>query len=55
MFFRQAGIPVYGVAGIMVDVTDIRAHGRDERIRVQSFFEGLAFQEALMRAYTGDK
>ena len=55
LFFRQAGIPVYGVAGIMVDVTDIRAHGRDERIRVQSFFEGLAFQEALMRAYTGDK
>ena len=52
LFFRQAGIPVYGVAGIMVDVNDVRAHGRDERIRVQSFLEGLEFQERLMRAYT---
>jgi acetylornithine deacetylase/succinyl-diaminopimelate desuccinylase-like protein len=54
LFFRQAGIPVYGVSGIMVDVNDIRAHGRDERIQVRSFLEGLQFQEALIRAYSKD-
>ena len=53
LYFRQAGIPVYGVSGIMVDVNDIRAHGRDERIRKQSFLEGLEFQERLMKAYAG--
>ncbi len=49
--FRRGGIPVYGTSGIMADVNDYRAHGRDERIRVQSFLEGLAYQEALLRAY----
>ncbi len=53
LFLRRAGIPVYGVSGIMVDVNDIRAHGRDERIRVKSFLEGLEFAERLMRAYSG--
>lgn len=54
LFFRKAGIPVYGVSGIMVDVNDNRTHGRDERIRVSSFLEGLEFQERLLRAYTQD-
>jgi len=53
LFFRQAGIPVYGTSGIMVDVNDVRAHGRDERIRIQSFLEGLEYSERLMRAYSG--
>ena len=53
LYFRKAGIPVYGVSGIMVDVGDVRAHGRDERIRVASFLEGLAFQERLLKAFTG--
>ena len=44
--FRQLGIPAYGVSGIMGDPEDIRAHGRDERMRIKSFFEG---QEFLMR------
>jgi len=52
LYFRQVGIPVYGTSGIMVDVSDVRAHGRDERIRIQSFLEGLEYQERLMRAYT---
>ena len=54
LYFRRAGIPVYGVSGIMMDENDIRAHGRDERIRKSSFLEGLEFQERLMRAYAGD-
>jgi len=33
----------YGVQGIFFDRDDIRFHGRDERLRVQSFYEGQAF------------
>ena len=54
LYFRKKGIPVYGVSGIMVDVNDYRAHGRDERILVSSFLEGLEFQDRLVRAYSSD-
>src|SRR5215469_12834699 len=37
---RAAGLPTYGVAGIAVDRDDVRAHGRDERLRVASFYRG---------------
>jgi acetylornithine deacetylase/succinyl-diaminopimelate desuccinylase-like protein len=44
--FRAAGIPAYGVSGIMTDPEDIRSHGRDERMRIKSLYDG---QEFLMR------
>ncbi len=40
---RNAGIPTYGVSGIFGDITDVRAHGKDERIGVKSFYEGQEF------------
>jgi acetylornithine deacetylase/succinyl-diaminopimelate desuccinylase-like protein len=46
---RAAGIPTYGVQGFFFDRDDIRFHGRDERIRVQSFFEGHAFLYDLVK------
>ena len=54
LFFRNQGIPVYGVSGIFSDLDDVRAHGRDERILVESFYAGLEFAERLMRAYSSD-
>ncbi len=48
--FRQAGIPVYGVSGVFIEVNDYRAHGQDERIEVQAFYEGVEFMYRLMRA-----
>ena len=30
-----AGIPSYGVSGIALDQDDVRAHGKDERVRVR--------------------
>jgi acetylornithine deacetylase/succinyl-diaminopimelate desuccinylase-like protein len=38
-----AGIPTYGVSGIFGDEDDVRAHGRDERILVKSFYEAVDF------------
>ncbi len=50
LYFRNAGIPVYGVSGVGLDEDDIRAHGRDERIRVDAFYRGLEFTTRLVRA-----
>ena len=50
LFFRNAGIPVYGVSGVPLDADDIRAHGQDERIRVEAFYQGLEFTTRLVRA-----
>lgn len=47
--FRQAGIPVYGISGIFYDVDDVRAHGRDERVGVREFYEGVEFMFRLMK------
>ena len=43
LYFRNTGIPVYGVSGVFVDINDIRAHGRDERIGVQDFYDGAEY------------
>ena len=50
LFLRNAGMPVYGVTGIAYDTEDVRAHGKDERILVRSFDEGVAFMERLVEA-----
>jgi len=50
LYLRNAGIPVYGVSGIFGDMNDSRAHGRDERIKAEWFFEGQEFLYRLVRA-----
>lgn len=50
-FFRARGIPAFGVSGLFSDPSvDARAHGRDERMRVQSFYEGQEFLYRLTKA-----
>ncbi len=43
LYLRIAGMPCYGVDGFFIDEDDVRAHGRDERLPVQSFYEGVEF------------
>ncbi len=43
LYLRNAGVPSYGVDGLFVDEDDVRAHGRDERLPVKSFYEGVEF------------
>ena len=50
LYLRNAGIPVYGVSGVFIDVTDIRAHGRDERVGVQDFYDGAEYIYQLVKA-----
>ncbi len=50
-FFLALGVPSYGVSGLFMDPSvDARAHGRDERMRVQSFFEGHEFLYRLTKS-----
>jgi acetylornithine deacetylase/succinyl-diaminopimelate desuccinylase-like protein len=50
IYFRGAGIPMYGVSGIFGDVDDVRSHGKDERVLVKSFHEGREFLYQLVKA-----
>jgi acetylornithine deacetylase/succinyl-diaminopimelate desuccinylase-like protein len=50
LFFRQVGIPVYGVSGIFDDIDDNRMHGRDERIAAKALYDGQEFLYRLTRA-----
>ncbi len=50
LFLRKHGIPTYGVSGVFEDTEDNRAHGRDERIHVRSFYEGLEFLYRLVKS-----
>jgi acetylornithine deacetylase/succinyl-diaminopimelate desuccinylase-like protein len=53
-FFRAKGIPALGVSGLFSDpAVDARAHGRDERMRIKSFFEGQEFLYRLTQALAG--
>jgi acetylornithine deacetylase/succinyl-diaminopimelate desuccinylase-like protein len=52
LYLRIAGIPTYGVQGIFYDRNDIRFHGRDERLKVQSFYEGQTFLYELVKRLT---
>lgn len=51
-FLRSAGIPTYGVSGLFGDPNDARAHGKDERMLVKSFFDGQEFLYRLVKELT---
>jgi acetylornithine deacetylase/succinyl-diaminopimelate desuccinylase-like protein len=52
VFTNAAGMPTYAISGLAIDFDDVRAHGRDERLRVDSFFGGLDFYERFLKALT---
>jgi acetylornithine deacetylase/succinyl-diaminopimelate desuccinylase-like protein len=52
-YLRNAGIPTYGHSGLAGDIYDIRAHGKDERVLVQSFYEGDEYLYRLVKLLSG--
>jgi acetylornithine deacetylase/succinyl-diaminopimelate desuccinylase-like protein len=50
LYFRNAGIPTYGVSGVAGDIDDSRAHGKDERILVSSYYAALPYLHDLVVA-----
>jgi len=49
-FLRAAGIPSYGVSGLFIEEGDVRAHGRDERVRASDFYLGVDFYDRFMKS-----
>lgn len=54
-FLRAAGMPVYGISGMFTDIDDNRAHGRDERIGIKEYYDGIEFTYRLIKALTFGK
>jgi acetylornithine deacetylase/succinyl-diaminopimelate desuccinylase-like protein len=52
-YLRNAGIPTYGHSGLAGDINDIRAHGKDERILVKSFYQGEDYLYRLVKMLSG--
>jgi acetylornithine deacetylase/succinyl-diaminopimelate desuccinylase-like protein len=55
LYLRIAGIPTYGVSGLFGDIDDVRAHGKDERIGVREFYDGLEFMYRLVKTLSSGK
>jgi acetylornithine deacetylase/succinyl-diaminopimelate desuccinylase-like protein len=49
LYLRNAGIPTYGVSGLFEDIDDTRSHGRDERMGVKEYYNGLEFLYRLVK------
>jgi acetylornithine deacetylase/succinyl-diaminopimelate desuccinylase-like protein len=48
-YVRIAGIPTYGISCMFFDKNDNREHGKDERVGVQDFYDGVDFNYKLMK------
>jgi acetylornithine deacetylase/succinyl-diaminopimelate desuccinylase-like protein len=42
-YLRIAGIPTYGISCMFFDMDDHRSHGKDERVGLQDFYDGVEF------------
>ena len=54
-YLRIAGVPTYGVPGVFEDVDDTRAHGKDERIGVNDFYDGVDFYYEFIKSLGGSR
>ncbi|HEY6271187.1 MAG TPA: M20/M25/M40 family metallo-hydrolase [Terriglobales bacterium] len=52
-YLRIGGIPTYGVSGVFEDMDDVRAHGKDERLGVQDFYDGVDFYYLFVKSVAG--
>jgi acetylornithine deacetylase/succinyl-diaminopimelate desuccinylase-like protein len=52
IYTMAAGLPSYGIGGVAIDRDDVRAHGKDERLRVSSYYDGVDFYYRYLKALT---
>jgi acetylornithine deacetylase/succinyl-diaminopimelate desuccinylase-like protein len=52
VYTMAAGLPTYEISGIAIDRDDIRAHGRDERLGVGSYYKGVDFYYRFLKTVT---
>jgi acetylornithine deacetylase/succinyl-diaminopimelate desuccinylase-like protein len=52
VYTNAAGLPTYGISGTAIDRDDVRAHGKDERLGMESFYKGVDFYYRFLKAVT---
>jgi len=52
VYTNAAGMPTYEVSGEAIDRDDIRAHGKDERIKQDSFYHAVDFYYRFLKLLT---
>ncbi len=54
-YTSEAGLPTYGINGIAIDIDDVREHGKDERVGVDSYYRGVEFYHRFIKTLAGGK
>jgi acetylornithine deacetylase/succinyl-diaminopimelate desuccinylase-like protein len=54
VYTNAAGMPTYGISGVAYDRGDIRAHGKDERERMDAFDRGVDFYYRFLKGVTAE-
>jgi len=52
IYTNAAGLPTYGISGTAIARDDVRAHGKDERLGVESFYTAVDFYCRFLKALT---
>ena len=55
IYTMMAGIPSYGICGVAIDRNDVRMHGKDERVLVDSYYKGVEFYYEFLEKLTTHK
>jgi acetylornithine deacetylase/succinyl-diaminopimelate desuccinylase-like protein len=54
VYTMAGGMLTYEISGIAIDRDDIRAHGRDERLGIESYYKGVDFYYRFLKAVTSE-
>ena len=52
VYTSAAGLPTYMISGVAIDKDNIRAHGQDENVGIESFYRGNEFFYRYLKALT---
>jgi acetylornithine deacetylase/succinyl-diaminopimelate desuccinylase-like protein len=54
VYTNGVGLPTYGISGTAIDRGDQRAHGKDERLGIESYYKGVDFYYRFLKAVTDE-
>jgi acetylornithine deacetylase/succinyl-diaminopimelate desuccinylase-like protein len=52
IYTMNAGVPSYGISGVAIERADDKAHGRDERVKMDAYYRGAEFYYQFLKALT---
>jgi acetylornithine deacetylase/succinyl-diaminopimelate desuccinylase-like protein len=55
MHYRKAGVPTWAVSGVFMDPDEMFAHGLNERVPIQAFYDALDHWSIIIRELAGPK